>query len=54
MKESDLTLYLEINNLNLIFFVLKKNENNLIEIIDELNLPVSGFEDNSFTTSLMI
>ena len=50
MKESDLTLYLEINNLNLIFFVLKKNENNLIEIIDELNLPVSGFEDNKISS----
>jgi len=50
MKESDLTLYLEINNLNLIFFVLKKNENNLIEIIDELNLPVSGFEDNRISS----
>ena len=46
MKKSDLTLFLEINNFSLIFFVLKKNESNEIKIINELSLPVSGVEDN--------
>ena len=46
MKKSDLTLFLEINNYSLIFFVLKKNESNEIKIINELSLPVSGVEDN--------
>ncbi len=46
MKKSDLTLFLEINNYSLIFFVLKKNESDEIKIINELSLPVSGVEDN--------
>ena len=50
MKKSDLTLFLEINNYSLIFFVLKKNEIDENKIINELSLPVSGVEDKEYQT----
>ena len=46
MKISSLTLYLEINNSKLIFFVLESDENNNSKIIHESNTPLNGIQNN--------
>ena len=46
MKNSSLTLYLEINNLNFAFFVVNIDENNNLKIIYEQDVPLMGIEKN--------
>ena len=46
MKNFSPTLYLEINNLNLVFSVLDINQDNSSKIIYELETPLIGFHDN--------
>ena len=46
MKNSSLTLYLEINNLKFAFFVVNIDENNNLKIIYEQDVPLMGIEKN--------
>ena len=41
-----LTLYLEINNTNYIFFVGNSDEQNNFKIVYKLEVPLKGIEDN--------
>jgi cell division ATPase FtsA len=51
MKNSKLNLFLEINTFNYIFFVGKSDENNDLEIIFKLELPLIGIENNKISDS---
>ncbi len=46
MENSSLTLYLEINNLNYIFFVAEKDEQNNFKITYKLEIPLRGLEND--------
>ena len=46
MKNSSLTLYLEINNLKFAFFVINIDKNNNLKIIYEQDVPLMGIEKN--------
>ena len=46
MKNSSLSLYLEINDLSYIFFVGKNDDNNNFKIIYKLELPLEGISNN--------
>ena len=46
MKNSSLTLYLEINNLKFAFFVVNIDENNNLKIIYEQDVKLMGIEKN--------
>ena len=46
MKNSSLTLYLEINNLNYIFFVVENNGPGNFKILYKSELPLKGIENN--------
>ena len=46
MKNSSLSLYLEINDLNFIFFVTENNTENDFKINHKLITPLEGIEDN--------
>ena len=48
MKNSSLTLYLEINNLKFAFFVVNIDENNNLKIIYEQDVPLMGIEKIEF------
>ena len=43
---AQLTLFIEINNTNYIFFVRKSDEQNNFKIIYKLEVPLKGIEDN--------
>ena len=45
MQDPGSTLYLEINNLNFIFFVIKSDENNF-KITYKLDVPINGIEED--------
>ena len=45
MQDPGSTLYLEINNLNFIFFVIKSDENNF-KITYKLDVPIKGIEED--------
>ena len=49
MKNSSITLYLEINNLSYSFFVGKNDERDNFKILYELKLPLKGIDKNSIT-----
>ena len=51
MENSALTLYLEINESNYIFFVSENDEQNNFKIIKELKTPLEGIEHNKFSDS---
>jgi len=51
MENSALTLYLEINESNYIFFVSENDEQNNFKIIKELKIPLEGIEHNKFSDS---
>ena len=46
MKYSSLTLYLEINNLNYVFFVGEYDEQNNFKVVYKLKLPLKEIENN--------
>ena len=46
MKNSSLSLYLEINNLNYIFFAGETDEQNNFKIVYKLELPIEGINNN--------
>ena len=46
MEDYNLKLYLEINNLSLIFFVCKKNHDNNFSISHKLEVPTKVLENN--------
>ncbi len=46
MKNFNLKLYLEINNLNYIFFVGKIDEKDNFELLHKLEIPLEGIENN--------
>ena len=46
MNNSSLTLYLEINNSNFIFFVTENNDDNDFKINYKLITPLVGIENN--------
>ena len=46
MKNSKINLYVEINNLRIIFFAVKHDEQNNLNIINKLDVPIEGI-DNS-------
>ena len=49
MKNSSLTLYLEINNLSFIFLVGESDEYEQFKIVYNLVLPIQGIENNKIT-----
>ena len=49
MKNISLTLFLEINELNYIFYVGESNENNDFKILYELEVPLKGIENNKIS-----
>ena len=49
MKNSTLNLYLEINNLNFIFLVGERDENDNFKIVYKLELPLQGIQNNKIT-----
>lgn len=49
MKNSSLSLYLEINNLNFIFFVGENDQHDNFKIIYRLELPLKGIDNNKIT-----
>ncbi len=49
MKNSSLTLYLEINNHNFIFMVVESDEQNNFKIIYKLELPLKGIDGSKIT-----
>jgi len=49
MQDPDLTLYVEINDINFTFFVGGIDKQNKFEILDKLNFPLVGFEDKRVT-----
>jgi cell division protein FtsA len=49
MKNSSLTLYLEINNLSFIFLVGESDEYDQFKIVHKLELPIRGIENNKIT-----
>ena len=51
MKNYKLNLFLEINTSNYIFFVGKSDENNNLEVIFKLELPLAGIENNKISDS---
>ena len=48
MEKSDLTLLIEINNYNLNFLVVRKEQNNFTTI-HNIDVIIDGFNNNSFT-----
>ncbi len=46
MKNSNYMLFIEINSFEYIFFVGKKDENNNFEILFNIDIPITGFENN--------
>ena len=46
MKNSSLTLYLEINDLNYIFYVGENDEQNNFKIVYEKETPLEGIDEN--------
>ena len=46
MKNSTLSLYLEINNLNYIFFAGERDEQNTFKTVYKLELPLEGINNN--------
>ena len=51
MKNFKFNLFLEINTNNFIFFVGKSDENNNLEVIYKLELPLAGIENNRISDS---
>ena len=51
MQNYSFNLYLEINNLNYIFFVGKIDEENNFTIIYKLKVPLKGFDENRISDS---
>ena len=51
MQNYSFNLYLEINNLNYIFFVGKIDEENNFTIVYKLKVPLKGFDDNRISDS---
>ena len=49
MKNSFFTLYLEINHLNFIFFVLESDEYGNFKIVYKFELPLKGMDNNRIT-----
>ena len=49
MKNSFLTLYLEINNTNFIFFVGEKDDQNNLKVAFKINVSVIGFANERIT-----
>ena len=49
MDKTDFTLYLEINDLNFIFFVGEKNEQNFFKLSHKTIVPLEGIKDNRVT-----
>ncbi len=49
MKNSSLTLYLEINNLSFIFLVGESDEYDQFKIVHKLELPIRGIKNNKIT-----
>ena len=49
MKDIYLTLYIEINDSDFLFFVTRNDEQNNFEIIYKLTTPLKGIEKNSIT-----
>ncbi len=49
MKNLSLKLYLEINKLNYIFFVIENNNENFIKVDYKLVIPLSGIENSRIT-----
>ena len=49
MKNSSLSLYLEINNLNFIFFVGENDQHDNFKIIYRLEIPLKGIDNNRIT-----
>ena len=46
MNYSNLNLYLEINQSNFIFFITDSNNENNIKVIDQIEIPLAGIENN--------
>ena len=46
MKNPTLTLYLEINNFNYVFFVGEKDKEDNLKILHKLEIPLQGIEQN--------
>ena len=46
MKNSKINLYVEINNLRIIFFAVKHDEQNNLNIINKLDVPIQGIDNN--------
>ncbi len=49
MDKTDFTLYLEINDLNFIFFVGEKNDQNFFKLSYKTIVPLEGIKDNRVT-----
>ena len=49
MKIKSPKLFIEINNLNFIFFVVKYDESNNLKIIQKSDAPLSGIENKTIT-----
>ena len=49
MKNSFLTLYLEINNTNFIFFVGEKDDQNNLKVAFKINVSLIGFANERIT-----
>mgnify|MGYP000674956884 FL=1 len=50
MNKDSLILFLEINNLNYIFFVGKNDEENNFQIIFKQEVPLAGIEDDKISS----
>ena len=46
MKNSKINLYVEINNLRIIFFAVKHDEQNNLNIINKLDVPIQGIDND--------
>ena len=46
MNNSKINLYVEINNLRIIFFAVKHDEQNNLNIINKLDVPIQGIDNN--------
>ena len=49
MRDNLLTLFLEINQLNFIFFVTKSDDQNNFKTVYKISVPIVGFQNNNFT-----
>ena len=49
MRDKLLTLFLEINQLNFIFFVTKSDDRNNFKTVYKIYVPIVGFQNNNFT-----